>query len=421
VKRFLIQLKKLRTDKGISYLDIENYTEISSRKMEDFEEGKKNLTLGELEKLLEYHKMTYDQVLKYKNNKLSKKLAIVTLFIVVFLGTFFFYFSSNISRNEEVSEKAEIKIDDLDGISSTINSSIDENKVDPVAFMNADQKNTSEKEKVIIRFWGNIPYDTTNLPQIKEQNSNHSIDIVPIEKLNNIRPDWLQGIDRDHLILNAGASDIWTPSTIEAYQKLKEDKVNIFGLGTTPDVYDPYIIQINSKKVGFLSLAGLIHNSSEISLNSRIGLLRAYREDEVMKVVKEAKEKVDYLFVLIDWGKTWSETHNFSQKIIAEAIVRGGGDFIIGNHPIHSQDIGTIDGKPVFYGLGHSISSYAKESSYNFVIETDFTSQLDKVRLKVGKMDQGVITFDLSPDDKKNIQATVDEKVRIMDNFEFDY
>jgi hypothetical protein len=165
------------------------------------------------------------------------KRAIIMLFIVCIVTTFF-YVSSNIIPYKEASEKEEIKIDNLNDSSSTMDSSpIDTDKTDPVVSVDANQQKSPEKEKVIMRFWGSIPYDTTNLPQLKEQNSNKIIDSVPIEKLNNSHPDWLQGRDRDHFILNAGTSDIWTPSTVEAYQKLKEDKVNILGLGTTPDVY----------------------------------------------------------------------------------------------------------------------------------------------------------------------------------------
>lgn len=356
-----MKLKEIRRERCISLYKIENDIQIPSQKLIDFENGKEQLYVDELVRLIDYYNLTYDQVLHYNSNKRVKRIivaCIVALFVLA-SGTIV-YKRLLVNHHHEVSaenRRVEGDINKTNFLPPPLKSNDAENNIKA-------ENNENNTDKVTFRFWGNIQYDISNVPKIEDSHENKVIDVIPIEKLSNKLPAWLQEKDRDKLILNVGTSDIWTSSTLEAFQNLREDKYNILGLGRTPDVYSPFILEVNSKKIGFLSLTGLIHNQNEIAVYSRIGLPSAYVENEVIKYVKDAKEKVDYLFVLIDWGKTWSNKHNLSQKLIAEAIIRGGGDIIIGNHPFYSQDMEQIQGKPVFYGLGDSTSSYIKETCF---------------------------------------------------------
>src|SRR5690606_19423797 len=170
---------------------------------------------------------------------------------------------------------------------------------------------------------------------------------------------WLAQRAKDSLILNAGTSEAWTPSTVDGFERPKRDGYTAIGLGTAPDVYEPLIVEAAGRKIGFLSLAGLIRNAEEIALSTRVGLARAYRTDEVTDAVMRAKEKADYLFVLIDWGKRPGRAPNTSQRLIGNALIKAGADCVIGNRPIRAQDFTVIDGKPLFYALGHSVSDEA--------------------------------------------------------------
>ena len=431
MKKLFGKCRQVRMDKGISYAEIEAVTDISPRQMRDFEEGKKNLTIDELEKLLAYYGTTYEQVLRYKrfSGAWSRKAG-VALLAVLCLGGAGWYASSRIAPDQAGTARQ------VDAAASTL-AGTDQRAAQPsapapsptqsptptpapastpAAASAPEPARQTEPQRVTFRFWGNIPYHTSSLPLLSEQPD--TIDVVPIEQLTNIRPEWLQGKDKNRIILNAGTSDVWTPTSVEAYQGLQAEQYKVLGLGTAPGVYEPYVMTVNSVKVGFLSLTGLIHKPTEIALSSRVGLPRAYRTDEVKAVVKAAKDQVDYLFVLIDWGKTWGRTANQSQKGLAQAIIQGGGDMVIGNHPVHAQDVIPINGKPVFYGLGHSISSRTEQNTYNVVVETDFTTQLDKVRLRVGKMEQGKLQFALTPEDRKSIQTIWGAKSKAFSNWE---
>lgn len=436
MERFTQHLTMIRKHKRIKYSDIEAHTKISAEKLRSVEEGKSNFTINELEELLRYYQMTFDQVLKYKRFRLRKwMLAAVCAVFIGAAGVSAYLFWPGVET--ELVQNATSLHADVQAVPNKQPATEVAHEAEPVeqtdtevTYSNletttedkpeSEVQTSAELKQVIFRFWGSIPYNAPILPQLEVEKEHTLLDVIPIEQLSRTKPVWLQGKDKHHVILNAGTADIWTPTTIEAFRTLKEEKYNIFGLGTTPRVYEPFIMEINSKKIGFLSLAGLIHQPSEIALDKKIGLARAYRKDETLKAVRDAKDKVDYLFVLMDWGRSWSETHNNTQRAIAESIIHGGGDFIIGNHPVYSQDFELVEGKPVFYGLGHSVYGKADENSVNFVLEAEFTSQLDKVRLRAGQMKKGVLTFDLTSDNRKQVQAALAEK-KITDDIELDY
>ncbi len=447
MNRFIRKLKKVRKDRGCTVEQIAAQTRISAEKLNGFENGKIFLTVEELEKLLDYYQLSYEQVIEYKSHRKSRILLLIMGLGVLIAGVacyILFYGSllgtllngepgpadvNNAARSDENKvvhsdvNKAALADETNAGPEkagpAAETGSAAEDRTGPATEDNAGiatevkaapaNEDTAANEeaaasKVTFRFWGNVPYDAASVPKVDDSDSRNVIDVFPIERLSKVRPSWVQDHDPDKLILNAGTADVWTDSTVEAFQQLKKEGYRVLGLGKIPDVHSPLIIQVNSKKVGFLSLAGIIHRADEIALKTKIGLPRAYTENDVVPVVKAAKAKADYLFVLIDWGKTWSQTHSASQKKMAEMIVRAGADCIIGNHPLYAQEIALVQGKPVFYGLGHSVSKHEKEASYNYVLEFDFAQQPEEARLRVGKLHRGKIGFQLTAEDKNQIR-----------------
>ncbi|MBP1993903.1 CapA family protein [Paenibacillus eucommiae] len=436
MKKFVANCKKIRQDRGISIEQITRFSGIPASRIVDFEEGDQNLTVDELEKLLNFYSLTYNEILSYKSFSKTMRLSLIAALLIV-LSTAIIYRSqmqpdSNSATNNGVT-------------TAVVESSPTENKADEVDEPNKQQVASQEtdatdgqklekeleeekaQDKVTFRFWGNSLYNSVSLPEVQDQDQDQdqdndkTIDIVPIEQLDSLQPAWLKERNVEHFILNAGTSDIWTPSTIEAYQQLKKEKYNLLGLGTAPEVYEPLIWQVDAKKVGFLSLAGLIHKPNEVAERSRVGLPKAYIKNDVLQIVKDAKSKVDYLFVLIDWGKTWENTPNSAQKQMAETLVQGGADFIVGNHPFEAQDIAFVGETPVFYALGHSVSAFKKEGSYHFVLEVDFTSKLEEIRLKAGKVSKGKLDFTLSPEEKNEVTSLFGRLNQAEDAIKLEY
>lgn len=450
VKKSLNKLRKIRQKRKLSYSEVEKLAGISREKLKSFEEeGFEHLTISEFDRLLALYKVTYEDILDLHKPKFTRNL-VKWLLPLVFIGIFSIYFipsdmripfllvdSEKIGDTHERIASTDMDVDIVNPDMNDMGTHEVSHESEEIAVVMADEMEESEppqeqrsetlpkEETVVFRFWGNIPYSAAEIPKIGNGGADHVIEIVPIEHLSDVHPAWLQGKEKDQLIINAGTSDVWTPTTVQAYQQLQEDNFQVMGLGTAPDVYEPYIIEVNAKKIGFLPLAGLIHHAEEIALPSRIGLARAYRTDEVNQAVSEAKSKVDFLFVLMHWGNKWTDELNMAQKVIAPAIVEAGGDMVIGNHPYQSQDMLAMDGTPVFYALGHSVFGYNEEDafiydkiSYNYVVEVVFSNQVDHIRLRVGKMNDGMLDFQLSPDDHEQIVERLGTKENLFENFE---
>lgn len=451
LKQLINNLVRIRRDKGIAYPEIERSIGIPAARMKELETGKRAISIDELEKLLDYYGVSYDQAMHYKKLKPSHKAALISLAGLVLILGLYGIFSvfplqgssfggpgetaqagngsgiaaeeedaagnegedgaapADAAANEEETGPADAASSEV-GTGSAIAGATgnEEGSGSATGSSAAAEPGKPEEadrvESVVFRFWGNLPYHAENIPAAARSDA-RVIDIFPIQELDAApRPDWLQKRNKDQFILNAGTAEIWTPTTMEAYQSLKDDGFQITGLGKLPEVYEPIVLEVNGKKVGFLSLAGLIRKAEQVAEKSRPGLPRAYRKDEVVQAVQEAKAKSDYLFVLIDWGKRWNRQPNTAQKTIARIIIEAGGDLVIGNRPIHAQDMVSIGGKPVFYALGHSVSAEAEENAYNFILEAEFSTQLDNISAIFGKMADGAITFDLNEEDKARLQ-----------------
>jgi len=462
LRKLMTNLINIRWVKGITYQDIERATGIPPARMRMLESGEAHITIDELEKLLKYYNVTYDQAKRFrkKAGTLRKTLPAALAVAFAIAVCFAFYFTAGRDAGKlpsdgmlaadgghpsggDILEPAQ-SVGDGENTAKTgtggeevdapgTEAGTGENgeassetahetgsaETGTVAGAPAEAEGQSEAERVVFRFWGNIPYHAAAIPKAKDRSDARTIDVFPVQYLDTARPDWLEGRDKKQFILNAGTTEVWTPTTIEAYQSLKADDFQVIGLGKLPEVYEPLVIEVNGKKVGFMPLTGLIRNSGEAALKSRAGLPGAYRRDEVVQAVREAKEKADFLFVLIDWGKRRSLKPNAAQKLIAQAIVDGGGDVVIGNRPIHPQDMAAIGGKPVFYALGHSVlSENTAENDYHFIVEAEFSTQLDNITVIVGKMAEGAINFELTEEDKSAVREAFGDKAKLTERVE---
>lgn len=441
-------LTEYRRNREISYLDIERDVGISPARMRELESGNRAITVDELEKLLAYYKLTCEQVFRVRKRKKPDKSAAVRRAGGLVLAAGIFGVLAGFLLNglpltdagggsvaTEAAGTAGVSAGGVSADGSSVGA-ISENSAENAstetpagrpaepaapaeAAKPAEAAEPAGPETVTFRFWGNLPYHAESIPRAPEQSGAKIIDIFPIQQLDDAPlPDWLKQRDKEQLILNAGTTEIWTPTALQAFQSLKDEGFQAIGLGLAPDVYEPLVLQVNDKKVGFLSLAGLIRNAGEVAIHKQPGLPRAYRKDEVVQAVQAAKAQADYLFVLIDWGQRWDRKPNARQRQVAEWIVEAGGDLIVGNRPIHAQPMAALDGKPVFYALGHSVSEEAGENAYNFILEAEFSTQLDKVTAVFGKMAEGALRFELNEEDRDRIRAAFGDKERLPDGVE---
>ncbi len=83
------------------------------------------------------------------------------------------------------------------------------------------------------------------------------------------------------------------------------------------------------------------------------GVLRCMDEENLVKVLEEAKGESDYVILYIHWGTENQEEIDWWQETQSEIYAKAGADLIIGGHPHVLQKLDIIEGVPVVYSLGN--------------------------------------------------------------------
>lgn len=103
--------------------------------------------------------------------------------------------------------------------------------------------------------------------------------------------------------------------------------------------------------------------------------VRSLNKEELSIAFSKAKAgKADFIIALPHWGEEYQLLHNQEQESWAGWMVGMGADAIIGTHPHVVQDSTVIDGSPVFYSLGNSISNMsAINTRLGLIVTLSFT------------------------------------------------
>jgi poly-gamma-glutamate synthesis protein (capsule biosynthesis protein) len=75
----------------------------------------------------------------------------------------------------------------------------------------------------------------------------------------------------------------------------------------------------------------------------------------VIEDVKKARDKADFVFIILHWGLEPSQFVHPRQREIAHSIIDAGVDGIIGHHPHLPQGIEVYKERPILYSLGNFI------------------------------------------------------------------
>lgn len=490
MERMVHNLKRIRKERKIPYSVVERATGIKASRLQEAENGDVRLSVGELEKLLSFYRLTPQQVLRKRNNyfvKIAVPVAAVLVFGVIIFSQIFGQEpdreASDIpvvtDHHDGVDQDDQFALDNLpdsdrqadpqnepgpasphenndqqdpdsnhdakghkdeaspvvdqgsgngDGNGSTATDETVDSDHDLVDHSGGDSgKDATDdaaigtgeeeiaidygsvhpgtrvtvpalpspqyKEPVVFRMWGNIPYNAGQIPELEHNDEIDVKHVIPLAHLTVDRPDWLDEAHKDKYILNLATADIWTDTAIEEWIRLRNDGFPAIGFGRRAEAYEPYIVQVKDRKIGFVSLAGLIHEFQHIAQMNWIGLPRAYDNQEVITAVQRARAEVDDLIVLLHIGQHRSPELLEKQERLARVAAEAGADLVIGNRSLFSQDVATIEDTPVFYSLGRSISEDARNGLVSYVIDVHYNDGIDKIVLHVGSMRDGVIRF----------------------------
>lgn len=126
--------------------------------------------------------------------------------------------------------------------------------------------------------------------------------------------------------------------------------------------WEPKIITRNGQKVAFLAFSEITPGAFAAS-SQHSGTAYTQSIGSIVKAVKSANKKADYVVVSMHWGVEKKYDANARQKSEAHALINAGADVVLGHHPHRIQGIEYYRGKLIAYSLGNFVFSAASTGS----------------------------------------------------------
>jgi len=143
----------------------------------------------------------------------------------------------------------------------------------------------------------------------------------------------------------------------DTLKNLNKNNIQYFG-----NTYEPLIIKKGGLKIGFLSFSDFLKHLEIKENKSGIAVVN----NNLSKIIKEAREKVDILIVSFHWGEEYQKLANERERKLAKIAIDSGADLVIGHHPHVIQNIERYKNKFIFYSLG------------NFIFDQNFSEETMK-------------------------------------------
>lgn len=207
--------------------------------------------------------------------------------------------------------------------------------------------------------------------------------------------------------------DIVTLAHNHVYDNLKDgfvktkhflDNNNIQYLGASTDknlARLPLFYEKNDIKLCFLNYV-TADTHPNMPLNADV-YLNSYKRENILLDIKENKEKVDHVILLLHWGGDVEGYYypESSQVEDAKEFVSAGASLIVGHHTHTFQPFEVIHGKMVFYSLGNFCFDNVETETE--LIELDWNKNAESAILNVN-FSKHDYSFDLLPIQNVNLE-----------------
>lgn len=124
------------------------------------------------------------------------------------------------------------------------------------------------------------------------------------------------------------------------------------------------IIKMGHYRVGLIAIHAVFEQPDKTELNLQL---------------KELSKLSDVQIAYVHWGTEYRLTHSKAQSSLAELLIAGGIDTVIGHHPHVTEDIEIINGVPVFYSLGNFIFDQYFSAAVQEGYALEFTMEPDSL------------------------------------------
>jgi poly-gamma-glutamate capsule biosynthesis protein CapA/YwtB (metallophosphatase superfamily) len=183
-------------------------------------------------------------------------------------------------------------------------------------------------------------------------------------------------------IKNCGLTNCGDRAFLDTLENLRQAAVRPIGAGVNlEEALKPQVFTLQGVDFAIVAL-GEIEAMAFASENSPgIAVLD---EENLRNTIQQARREADVVIVMPHWGPEYSAIPNYRQLNFARIAVEAGADLVVGDHTHTVQGYETIDGVPVFYGLGNFMfdQGWSEETSQGVALTvTYFGKELESYEL----------------------------------------
>ncbi len=195
----------------------------------------------------------------------------------------------------------------------------------------------------------------------------------------------LMSVATNH-IKDCGKMKSWCDyAMLDTLDNLKRVGIQSVGAGKNlAEALQPVVITIHGVRFGFVSLG-----DRKMAENIFAGLdspgIANLTPENIRLAMDEARKSADVVIAMPHWGNEDNSIPSMLQRQQAGQLIAAGADLIVGNHTHVVQAIDTLEGIPVFFGLG------------NFIFDQDLRPQRQGVILLVKFQGTKYLGYELIP------------------------
>lgn len=170
---------------------------------------------------------------------------------------------------------------------------------------------------------------------------------------------YLQQMGVDAAILaNNHVFDFGEQGLLDTLKTMDDLGIQPLGAGRNiTEAMTPTYYIVNDIKIALIAatdIERLDYPDTKAATEDSAGVLRSWNNNEqLVEIIKNARENADFVIVCIHWGTEKEEVPDYYQKLLAPKIAEAGADIIIGDHPHRLQGVYYYNGVPCIYSLGN--------------------------------------------------------------------
>ena len=140
----------------------------------------------------------------------------------------------------------------------------------------------------------------------------------------------------------------------------------------------PYIITIGNFKFAFVAATRAEKNiMTPRATATTPGTFWCYDPAEMIDLIKELKDQVDFVIPVIHFGRENSHELEQAQMDSARAYIDAGAAMVVGHHAHNLQGVEIYQGKPIIYNLGNFLFNYVDTDTAIFQVQMDQDGKME--------------------------------------------